>query len=421
MNIKKILFIILFAILVVGFGALIYFVLIRDLVGPEENENVNGNINTNAVLPNINRITNQVAANLNVNRAANINFGVVNTDMGLPEIDTVARGGETLAKEVIEESIDSVSLLESDSSLRYYDKDSGEFYKLKQDGSREKLTDQQFFDAEDIAWSPREDKAIISFPDGSNILYDFNTDEQVTLPKEWDDIKFSPQGERVAYKHLSADVDSRWLAVASPDGSQVQGIEPVGDKADDVQIAWSPNSQVVALYREGVTAGAQEIYPIGLHGENLKSIKTEGRGFEGKWSPSGDKLLYSVYTEESNYNPTLYAVSASGDSAGENTLAIGLETWVDKCTFAGSGNIVYCAVPNSLPQGSAWYPELAENTVDSIYKIDLVSNSKSVLALPVSASGRDEYTISSVFLSADETLLYYHDQRTGRIYSVQIR
>lgn len=421
MGIKKILLIIVFSLLVIGFGALIYFVLIRDLVGPEDNENINQNVNTNAVLPNINRITNQVAANLNVDQAANVNFGGVNTSTGLPEIDTVAQGGETLASEVINESIDSVSLSESDSGLRYYDRDTGEFYKLKPDGTKEKLTDQQFFDAEDIAWSPQEDKAIVSFPDGSNILYDFNTDEQVTLPKEWDDIQFSPQGERVAYKHLSADIDSRWLAVASPDGSQVQGIEPVGDEADNVQVAWSPNSQVVALFREGVTTGAQEIFPIGLQGENLKSIQTEGRGFAGKWSPSGDKLLYSVYTDESNFNPTLYVVNASGDSSGENTLAIGLETWVDKCTFANSGIVVYCAVPNSLPQGTAWYPELAENTVDSIYKIDLANNSKSVIALPVSAAGRDEYTISSVFLSADEALLYYHDQRTGRVYSVQLR
>jgi len=420
MNLKKTLLIILFVIVAIGLGALIYFVLIRDIVGPADNANDNTNTPVNTSLPNINRITNTTSVNVNAGTSVNVNFGVVNTNT-IDGVDGIARGGVTLATEVEGDSVGSVSLSDSDSSLRYLNENTGEMYKLKEDGSKEKLSDQLFIDAEDVSWSPNEDKAIISFPDGSNILYDFNTDTQVTLPKEWDDIEFSPQGSQVAYKHLSANEDSRWLAVASPDGSKVQGIEPLGDKEDDVQIAWSPDSQVVALFREGVSTESQEVYPIGMHGENFKSIKTEGRGFEGKWSPAGDKLLYAVYTSESNFNPTLYVVSASGDNTGDNTLAIGLETWVDKCTFSSNGTTIFCAVPSSLPEGSAWYPELAENTVDIIYKVDLASNSKNVLALPTSSTGKNEFTISSVFLSGDESKLYFIDDATNKIHSIQLR
>jgi Tol biopolymer transport system component len=272
-----------------------------------------------------------------------------------------------------------------------------------------------------VVWSPRENKAIVTFPDGSKVLYDFDKKQQVTLPKDWADIEFSADGNQVAFKNLVENTDNRWLGVANPDGSNVQYIEPIGDKEADVQVAWSPTSQVAALYRESSTTASQEVYFIGLHGENFKSLQTDGRGFQGAWSPNGDKLLYNVYNSASNYNPTLWITNASGDNIGVNNTSLKVNTWASKCAFASGGGSVYCAVPNSLPDGTGLYPELAATTPDTFYKIDLTTGQQTVLAEPVNSRGSDTYTASNVILSPQGDYLYFTDIQTGLVYKIQLK
>ena len=424
MNLKRILFIIGFIILVFAFGTLIYFVFIKDLVAPSNtNTNINAepsaNVNTGG-LPVINGIanTNQTTGISNVNRLMNVNR-VRNVNQA--QVDKVAQGGLTLAETAVSQQAEFAAPTASGSGIRFYDKVQDKFFRIDADGLAKEMSNQIFPEAKEVSWSPQGDKAIITFPDDSKVMYDFDTQEQVTLPKEWDGIEFSPSGEKIGFKNISAEEQARWLAVSSPDGTEVELIEPLGDKANDVAVNWSPTGQVVALYRQAYSGDSQEAFLIGLHGENFKSIITEGRGFEGLWSPQGDQLLYNVYNAESNYNPKLYLVDAAGDQVGANKIDLGLKTWSSRCTFATTESFLYCAVPEYLPLGSGIYPEVAGSTNDSIYKIDVNTGTKSLLALPTFLTGERDYTINSLFLSNDERTLYFSDGNTGNVYSIELR
>lgn len=423
MNAKKALFVIGFIILVIAFGALIYFVFIKDLVTPPTgNENVNAGTNTNGTggLPIINGVTNtnQGGVVSNTNRLANLNRSR-NVNQG--GVDTTAKGGTTLAKAETTQQVAFAAPGTTGSGLRYYDNNEGKFFRLDPNGNPQELSNQIFPKAKDIAWSPKGNKAIITFPDESKVMYDFDQQSQVTIPKEWDDVQFSPGGDKIAFKNMSSEESSRWLAVSNPDTSEVELIEPLGDNGRDVAINWSPNAQVVALFRQSYSGEAQEAFLIGLHGENFKSLLTEGRGFEGQWSPTGEQLLYNVYNASTNYNPNLFLVDASGDSVGANKIDLGLQTWSSRCAFSPSSPTLYCAVPRSMPLGSGIYPEAATATNDSIYEIDMNTGSKSVLALPTFSSGSRDYAVTSLILSDNEQTLYFTDSVSGNVYSLQLK
>ncbi len=410
--------IVAFVLVVIGIGVLIYFLFFKGMVTPANNAN---NAGTNGTLPISNNLVNRITANTVVNGLPIVNGSVTNVDTTkAPE--PIARGGRTITQTVTDGTAISPASTTDGSTIVYYDPATGKFYKVSRDAkTRIELTSQTFPDAQSVVWSPTRDRAIIAFPDQSRILYNFTTQVQTTLPKEWSDVTFSPDGGQVAYKYLSGDENTQWLAVSNPDGTEVKGIEPVGDKADSVQVAWSPNNQFVALYHSNTDATGQEVLPIGFNGENFQSFKVDGQGFDGKWSPTGDRLLYTTYGSSSNYNPSLTIANVSGQTVGTGKQALSIQTWVDKCAFSGDGSSLYCAVPNSLPEGSGIYRELSNSIPDTFWKIDLSTGLKTPVAIPVTERGTGSYSARNVFLSPGGQFIYFTDVSTGRLERIQLK
>ena len=111
----------------------------------------------------------------------------------------------------------------------------------------------------------------------------------------------------------------------------------------------------------------------------------------------------------------MWVVDANTDTIGQNRGSIDLQTWASKCTFA-SNSEVYCAVPNDLPQGAGLYPELADKTKDSLYKIDLSTGSKKLIAVPDGS-----YNISQIMVPDNQDYLYFTDKFSGSIYKVKLK
>jgi len=305
--------------------------------------------------------------------------------------------------------------LNSEGQLQYYDRREGKFYKLNSDGTKTSLSDKVFHSVKNVTWSPTNDKAIIEYPDGSKIVYNFTTQKQVTIPSHWQDFSFSTSGDKLISKSIGMNTADSWLIISNDDGSQATALEKIGNQHPSVYSAWSPNNQMVAVYTEGLDFNRQEVFFVGLNGENFKSTIIEGRGFQPKWSTNGTDLLYSVYNSNDDFNPRLWVVSASSDAIGENRRQLNLQTWASKCTFA-SNNDLYCAVPDKLPKGAGLLPELADQTQDSLYKIDLTTGSQKLIAVPDGS-----YNISQIAVPAEQDYLYFTDKYSGSIYQIKLR
>jgi len=333
---------------------------------------------------------------------------------GLP-VSPVAQGGLTETTELNQVISTDATLAQDGSALQYYNKADGKFYRLTKDGKATLLSDKIFHQVETVVWSPNKNKAVLEYPDGANIIYDFDSDKQVTLPKHWQEFTYSPDGEQLVMKSMGLDPDNRWLAVVNEDGSKALPIEALGENAASVYPAWSPNNQMIAMYTEGIDFNRQEVFFVGLNKENFKSMVVEGRGFDPLWSPQGDRLLYSVYSTDNNSKPLLWIANAQGDNIGTGRKSLGIETWANKCIFADNIN-AYCAVPESLQEGAGLLPELAKNTRDNLYQIDTRTGLKKLVAIP-----DGNYNISNLIISDNGQYLFFTDAITGRLNKIQLK
>lgn len=330
------------------------------------------------------------------------------------EATDLAVGGITKVRTITTDPVLDPTMT-SGNELRYYNQNDGKFYKLDANGNLVALSDKVFHQVNNVTWSSNGNKAILEYPDGSKITYDFNTQKQVTLPKHWEDFSFSPDSNKISAKSIGNDVENRYLITANADGSKASSLSAIGNNADDVYPIWSPTNQVAAIYTQGVDFNRQEVFFVGLNDENFKSTIINGRGFEPQWSDAGDKLLYSVYSSDNNMNPGLWIVNAQGENIGQNRTDLGIDTWASKCNFA-TNDTVYCAVPTSLPQGAGLFPELADSSSDNLYQIDLKTGAKKLIAIPENASN-----VSNIMVGSGQQQLYFTDQNTGQIYEIKLK
>lgn len=335
----------------------------------------------------------------------------------LPEgVSAVAKGGLTQITPLTEKRVYGATLANDGENLLYYDKDLAKFYRLFPDGQSSLISEKNFFNVEKIVWDNNKEKTILEYPDGSNVLFNFKTNQQITLPKHWQDFDFAPTGDRLASKSIGVDIENRWLVIANEDGSGARAIQELRDQSERVIVDWSPNGQMVAMYANADGRDRQKLYFIGQNNENFRLLVLPGFGFEEQWSPSGEQMLFSVYNEDSEYKPSLWISDINPDNTGSNRRPLNIDTWVSKCVFADEENI-YCAVPRSLKKGSGFYPE--ENkalTADDFYKINLRSGVKTFLA----RSYNTDYAVEKIMLSEDKKYLYFTDYQNGRVHKLQL-
>jgi hypothetical protein len=324
---------------------------------------------------------------------------------GLTEADTVARGGITQTVELTTGSVYNVVLGADGQSMNYYNASDGRFYTIDENGRVTALSDTQFPRAETVEWNRDSNKALVEFPDGSNIIYNFDTEKQVTLPAHWEDFDFSPVSDEVIAKSIALDPNNRWLVVTSDDGSRTTSIQALGENEEKVDVNWSPNDQVVAFAdtSHAIQGGLDRnvIYPVGKNKENFKGLVVEGLDFDSLWSPNGKQLLYSVTGGYSNNKPLLWLVDATSATMGDHRQSLGINTWVDKCTWHGSSTI-YCGVPLALPTNAGLQRSLYEDEPDALYKIDLATGTSTLMAIP-----EEETSLNNLQVSSDESSLYF--------------
>lgn len=325
----------------------------------------------------------------------------------------VAEGGVTFVTRLTTSQISSPNINGND--LAYYDPADGKFYTIDANGNVVALSAAAFPNAENVLISDNAQVAAIEFPDGSNVLYDFATDSQTTLPSHWEDFDFSPDSKEVVTKSVGIDPGNRALVTTTVDGSQTNVITPLGTSQDYVSVNWSPNNQIVGFSETGTVQsgfGRRQIYLIGQDGEEAGGIIVEGGNFQALWSPNGSNILYSVAYSGNGNRPSLWYTNATGQ-AGSQRKKFDVETWVNKCTFYDAST-VYCAVPRETPKESGIDHGMV-TAYDDVYAIDIDSGRTVLIAEPAL-----DIRMTDLFVSADQSVLYFRDQ-SGRLNSMRLR
>ncbi len=411
---KRILFIIAFVLAAGLLAYALYFILFGATSTPTTPTNqINQGDDFSGGLPPANTGSGTVL--LNVNGRLVPSDEVDTTPPATSTASPIARGGTTQVTQVSTTPIESMYRSSDGNNLVGYNPNDGKFYKYNADGSVTALSDDEFFNVDEVTWAPDSAKAIMKFPDGATIYYNFLTKEQKTLPNHWEEFDFSDDSTKIAFKNMRLDRENRWLSVANADGSQVRNIAPVGDNSSNISVLWSPTGQVVGNYRQSMDFDRQRLIFITTDGTELPAVVLQGRGLEQQYSPDGEFLFYSVYSSFTDLQPNLWFTTARGDQSGLLRVNLELNTWADKCAFA-DGQTVYCAVPQYLPKGAGLVPEVADSIPDDFYKIDLQSGAKTLIA-----TTEDSYTAENIVVSQDGRNLFFTDTATGTAQQIRIR
>ena len=84
----------------------------------------------------------------------------------------IAAGGKTATQQVI-----SGNVLDAQAGpggeLDFYNQTDGKFYRRLPDGSLQAMSETTFPSVSKVSWSGGNDKAVLEFPDGSKVIYDF--------------------------------------------------------------------------------------------------------------------------------------------------------------------------------------------------------------------------------------------------------
>jgi hypothetical protein len=316
----------------------------------------------------------------------------------------IAAGGSTVVRQLTTSAVLSPTLTAS-GALAYYDPADGRFYSITNAGEATAISPKQFPAASNVIFSNNADNVILEFPDGSNIVYGFNSGKQVTLPSHWEDFSFSSDGNAIAGKSIGNDASNRSLILTSTDGSQTQVIAALGNNSSKVSVNLSPSSNIVAFSRTGQIQsgfGREEYYLIGLDGQAAGALIVDGSNFSAIWAPDGSHLLYSVADPSNSYSAALWYADSRGDRYGDARVRVNLSTWVEKCTYADASTL-YCAAPKTIAEGDGADHSLA-TAMDNIYRISVPSGKVTLVGYPAVQTH-----MSNLSLSADGTTLYYLD------------
>ncbi len=331
-----------------------------------------------------------------------------------PVTDT-AQGGLTKTTLVTSDPT-PFATLDRTGNFIYYNEADGRFYQINTGGDTTPLDNKVFYQVQNVTWSNNKDKAVLEYPDGSKTLYDFTTQEQISLPSHWQDFGFSTNDSQIGFKNMALDVENRYLAVAQINGSEIRIIERIGSREDRFDVNWSPGNQIIATYTTPKDFDRSDVYFLGLNDENFKLMTVDGMGFEGQWTPDGQQMVYSVYNSRNDYKPELWVADATPGNIGNNRRKLNVETWADKCVIT-SNSTMYCAVPTSLPYGAGFEPDSTEVALlnDQIYEVDFNTGTRRLIAVP-----DGEHNINQLMYNQQTNQLIFYDDNERRSYRIDL-
>ncbi len=338
-------------------------------------------------------------------------LGGTGTSTGLVP-SSIADGGPVLTAQLTSSRVVS-PVVSSGSTVQFYDPRDGKFYTISASGEVALLSDVVFPSAETVLFSDNGKVVALEFPDGSNIVYDFEAKKQSTIPAHFEEFSFSKTGDELISKSIGT---GNALVTVNSDGTQAKAIADMGNNQDKVTLNWSPADDIVAFSETGAAQsvfGRQEIYLIDKSGNATDTLIVDGGNFSAKWSPSGSGILYSVADFARNQRPSLWFSTTDSSNIGSGRTNLAVETFVEKCTFKDDVTVI-CAVPRELPDYSGFEPGIVTSP-DDVYQINVTTGRVTLLGSPISG-----LRMTNLRLSDDQSILYFTDQ-VGRLNSLRLR
>ncbi len=325
---------------------------------------------------------------------------------------------ELKIKAISTEKVIAPTLSADKTQVIYYSQSNGNVWQSAFDGSGlTKISSTILNNLAGIIWSPDKTKVISIYqnPDEtvSKYSYDYKTGKATLLGSYIQEIAWSPASDKIAYQYTNNATGENNISTANSDGKNWKNVFQT--RMANLNIDWVVSE--ISFYEKpsGLVQGS--LFLLNPVTKNLTKVLSSIYGLSVKWSPQGDKVLYSK-TSDSGKNIGLYFSPKNG-STETNTNVV---TLVEKCVWAQDNRTIFCAIPKNITEATVLPDNFYKGSFisdDDFWKINLETGEKTLLLEEQEKIGITSDAVS-LFLSPLEDYLFFINKKDGLLYSIEL-
>lgn len=298
--------------------------------------------------------------------------------------------------------------------VRFIERRTGHVWDIGPQGeNKERISNTTIPKIFEAVWSQTNpSKAILKYFVGEDVRivsveFVATSTKAAVLPANILSAAYAPDKNRILYL-LPSGQGARTIA-ADPDNTKQS--EVFFSPFQEWEISWPEKNTISYLSRPSAVA-AGFLFSYDLQKGAFNKILGDILGLEAKWSASGQKVLYSAYSESAQ-RPQLFIYDLKTKQAQD----LQTQTLAAKCVFDRTDeDKIYCGIDPALPQ-ALWPDEWLRGvtaTLDIIWEINLETGEKKIL------NADQAFNISRIDISADDQFLYFVDKNNNSLWSLRL-
>lgn len=300
----------------------------------------------------------------------------------------------------------------------YYSKINGNIIQSDFNGlQKEIVTDTNLDNLVKVIWSPDKNKTLTIFQDNlenvSKYYYSLSDKKSFPLNKYITYISWSSDSSKITYQYQNNTTDENTINTSNPDGSKYSAI--LKTRMKNLIVEW-PKGSTIYLREKPSGLAKSNLYSLNSLSRAFNKTMSDIYGFSLKWSPTGNKMLYSKTNSEGK-NIDLYVANSNG--SGEK--ALNIQTLVEKCAWSQDIRYIFCAIPQNIADAKTLPDDFYKGTFignDGFYKINTDTGEKTNLL--EGENMNESFNAEELFLSSNEDYLFFVNKNNGLLYRIKL-
>lgn len=313
-------------------------------------------------------------------------------------------------KQIIEGGVKNPFLNNSKNKILYFNQNN--FISTGLDGTtKSSIGTYPFTNVENIEWSSDNNLAIVK-DSGKYFIFDVKKNETKPFKSDADNVIWGKIPNQLVYKYFDNNTKKRSLNISDLSGEKWQEIMEIPFRYANIEL--NPKNETLVIFSKPTASEETQFFIVNLIKKESREMKLNYKGVNYKWSPDGEKLLFSYTKDAGKTNLAILQVET------EKITELNFPGIIDKCVWTGNSVNVYCASPTFetaviLPDD--WMSGKSFSS-DTFWKINTIKGEqKRIIEL---AEINKDVDASFLFLDKDEKNLFFIDKKAGGLLKINL-